>query len=175
MESTDLHPGMCNLITANQDGQVIAAELNTQNHDSSVPKGQRYGTFTRTCAPEEWGEMPWRICSISPPEKRQDSRKDYIKKFIQASKEDYCRRKTGSANIDPKDPGLAKEQKGQWIQEAFKLQDSPFLQTLLALHAATEVLMEFWDLFSHDGSFGKTHLMTHRIITEDVPPIKCPK
>ncbi len=34
------------------------------------------------------------------------------------------------------------------------------------------VLVEFWDLFSHDGSYGHTHLLQHRIITEDVPPIK---
>ena len=33
--------------------------------------------------------------------------------------------------------------------------------------------MEFWDSFSHDGFYGKTHLLKHRIITEDVPPIKC--
>ncbi len=28
-------------------------------------------------------------------------------------------------------------------------------------------------MFSHDGSYGQTHLLQHRIITEDVQPIKC--
>ncbi len=36
-----------------------------------------------------------------------------------------------------------------------------------------DLLMKYWDLFSHDGSYGHTHLVQHRIITEDVPPIKC--
>ena len=35
------------------------------------------------------------------------------------------------------------------------------------------MLEEFWDLFLHDGSYGHTHLLQHRIITEEVPPIKC--
>ncbi len=41
------------------------------------------------------------------------------------------------------------------------------------LRKATDLLLKFWDLFSHDGSYGHTHLIQHRIITEDVPPIKC--
>ena len=41
------------------------------------------------------------------------------------------------------------------------------------LDKAIKVLDHFWDSFSHDDSYGKTHLLKHSIITEDVPPIKC--
>ena len=35
------------------------------------------------------------------------------------------------------------------------------------------VLMEYWNSFSHDVAYGRTHLLKHRIIMKDVSPIKC--
>ncbi len=60
-----------------------------------------------------------------------------------------------------------------WLREAFQLDQRPCLRTTEDKLKAAQVLREYWDLFSHDGSYGYTHLLKHRIITEDVPPIKC--
>ena len=67
----------------------------------------------------------------------------------------------------------SRQERVEWLKKQFKLTSSPFLKTTVDLDKAVDVLLEFWDSFSHDGSYGKTHLLKHRIITEDVPPIKC--
>jgi hypothetical protein len=56
--------------------------------------------------------------------------------------------------------------------ENFKLSTSPVLNTPQKVDRAVEFLDGYWDLYSIDGSFGKTNLIEHRIYTEDVPPIK---
>ena len=64
-------------------------------------------------------------------------------------------------------------EKRAWIIKQFWLKDSPFLHNPNDFNKAVAILMEFWDSFSHDGAYGKTHLLKHHTITEDVPPIKC--
>jgi hypothetical protein len=56
--------------------------------------------------------------------------------------------------------------------ENFKLSTSPVLNTPQKVDRAVEFLDGYWDLYSIDGSFGKTNLTEHRIYTKDVPPIK---
>jgi hypothetical protein len=65
-----------------------------------------------------------------------------------------------------------KEKRGAWMLENFKLSTSPFLNTPRKVERWVELLDLYWDLYSIDGSFGKTNLIEHRIYTEDVPPIK---
>ena len=60
-----------------------------------------------------------------------------------------------------------------YLHAVFEIDQKPCLRTEAELRAAVSVLAEIWDLFSHDGSYGHTHLLQHHIITEDVPPIKC--
>ena len=69
-------------------------------------------------------------------------------------------------------PPMTLPQKRKWLMDHFKLKSKPCLGSPQRLEAAIQLLLEFWDFFSHDGSFGKTSLLSHRIITEDVPPIK---
>jgi hypothetical protein len=56
--------------------------------------------------------------------------------------------------------------------ENFKLSTSPVPNTPQKVDRAVEFLDGYWDLYSIDGSFGKTNLLEHRIYTENVPPIK---
>ncbi len=65
------------------------------------------------------------------------------------------------------------EQKQKWILETFDLAQKPCLAKVGDLEKAMNLLLKYCDLFSHDGSYSHTHLIQHRIITEDVPPIKC--
>lgn len=63
--------------------------------------------------------------------------------------------------------------KSEWLKRQFDLENKPCLKNQpKRLEQALNLLMDFWEFFSFDGSFGRTHLMKHRILTEDVPPIK---
>ena len=61
----------------------------------------------------------------------------------------------------------------QWLEEEFKLKESPFLQAESDRRAALDLLEEYADLFSHGDRYGRTELVQHCIRTQDVPPIKC--
>jgi hypothetical protein len=65
-----------------------------------------------------------------------------------------------------------KEKRRAWMLENFKLSTSPVLNTPQKVDRAVEFLEGYWDLYSIDGSFGKTNLIAHHIYTENVPPIK---
>ncbi len=68
---------------------------------------------------------------------------------------------------------FTQEQKWKWILETFNLAQKPCPAKAEDLEKATNLLLKYWDLFSHNSSYGHTHLIQHRIITEDVPPTKC--
>jgi transposase InsO family protein len=60
----------------------------------------------------------------------------------------------------------------KWLREEFELDKSPWLTAEEDREEALQLLLKFKDVFSVDGSFGKTELIQHDIITEKVPPIK---
>ena len=66
----------------------------------------------------------------------------------------------------------SKDKRRAWMLENFKLSTSPVLNTPQKVDRAVEFLDGYCDLYSIDGSFGKTNLIEHRIYTENVPPIK---
>ena len=63
----------------------------------------------------------------------------------------------------------------QWVAhlvERFKLNKSAVLREPKDLTAAEGLLLDFWDTFSWDSSYGLTHLIEHTIKTpKDHPPI----
>ena len=187
MEATDLHPALNAIVSCDQNGRMVAAVLNTLNEPVTVRKGQRYGTYAPTCRLKDWEDQPGGICVIEPQDINQHeaatiasadkaptrkSKMDaYIAEFLKKAK---AKSKAKKEEKPVKDPNsYTEDEKRQWLTDKFQLDKSPFLQERKNLDKAVAVLKEFWDLFSHDGSFGKTHLIKHRIITEDVPPIKC--
>ncbi len=78
------------------------------------------------------------------------------------------------ADLKGRDPdSLSPDERWRYLRAVFEIDQKPCLRTEAERSAARSVLAEFWNLLSHDGSYGHTHLLQHRIITEDVPPIKC--
>ena len=109
------------------------------------------------------------------PYTRADKKEEYINQFVQAGKRG---KDEGPplvpADLKGRDPAdLNMEERRRYLRAVFEIDKKPCLRTEREREAAVSVLAEFWDLFSHDGSYGHTHLLQHRIITEDVPPIKC--
>ncbi len=121
--------------------------------------------------PAQPGANKKSTCTTAPPrESRADKKSTYLEKFVRTAREKE-RRSVENPKVDV--TGFNEHQKRQWLQTEFNLKDSPFLRSAPDLAAATDVLLEFWDLFSHDGTFGKTSLIKHRIITpDDALPIK---
>lgn len=169
------------LVRCPASGDLEGPLLNSSAFHINLPKGTPYGSFTRLCSPHTWDQTPWRICILDPaktpivkapmdgPVSKRTKKADYIQKFISTStppSEDL------HTPIKPASSYTLAERRA-WLSSTFKLPSSTFLQRTKDLDAAITVLLEFWDLFSHDGSYGKTHLLKHPIITEDVHPIKC--
>lgn len=78
------------------------------------------------------------------------------------------------ANLRGRDPeSLNTDERWRYLRAVFEINKKPCLRTEKDRKAAVSVFAEFWDLFSHGGLYGHTHILQHRIITEDVPPIKC--
>ena len=168
MQRTDLHPWLNAVVDTDKDGRCVAAVLNTSDEDIKIPKGLKYGTLTKTCLTSEETEFPWRICNLSRSEKNESQ----AKKMAQAAKDAHEKQKQ-SFDLGKPAAECSIQERKQWLIKQFKLDESPFLKIRKDFDNAVNVLLEFWDIFSHDGSYGKTHLLKHRIITEDVPPIKC--
>ena len=153
MIKTDLHPSLNALVTCHQ-GRTTAAVLNTTMEAKTIKAGTRYGLLTHC-------ELQADCHGISHSESQAQKMTDQAKEAAIAQK--------GLGISLPTTP----KECNQMEREQFKLEDSPFLQDPDDLQAVVDVLMEFWDSFSHDGFYCKTHLLKHRVITKDVPPIKC--
>ena len=153
MKRTDLHPWVGSITRCDEHGHLTGGLMNTLDVDIVVPEGQAYGDFTLTCGVDEATSHPWRISTMEGPEVPAD---------------------VAAAKPCPNPVTLPKSKAAQrkWACEQFKLQDSPFLKEQVDQDAAADLLLEYLDVFSLDGSFGKTDLLVHEIFTEEIHPIK---
>ena len=63
-------------------------------------------------------------------------------------------------------------QKETWLIKEFRLKEAPWLQKPELFSSALKLLVEYYDIMSHDDEYGKTHLIEHEIKTQDVQPIR---
>ena len=161
MNTTDLHPGQNAAVTADNQGTIRAAVMNTTDKPIQMTDGTFYGHFATF--------NKFNIATVAPKSK-QDKQKEYIQRLV--NDKDKAKQKIEDDKHKTNFRKYTQAEREQWIIDQFKLKESPFLKTPQLLTKAVDTLMEFWDFFSHDGSFGKTDLIEHKIITEDVPPIK---
>jgi hypothetical protein len=156
MKSTDTSPWLNVLTTCDEHGTIRAGVMNTLDQPVTIKQGVLYGSFVRRCSLKEKDSTPWRICSL---DKAEDE-----KHFMTVHPEQT------ESKSDRSD--WTKQQKCAWLQKQFKLNNNPCLPTLNDVKEATDLLLHYWDLFSHDGSFGQTHLVEHEIFIKNGPPIK---
>lgn len=174
MDRTDLHPWINSIVICRPNGTLIGGVMNTLDQPIKIQEGQKYGSFTRTCRPAEQTKYPWRICTL---EKEKDAEADRSRKgkfdFDELEKKAAAKAAAEGKAAQEDRNAWPKAKKRKWLQSEFHLQDSPILRKQEEVEEATDLLMDFWDVFSHDGSFGKTHLIKHHIYTKpDQPPIK---
>ena len=66
----------------------------------------------------------------------------------------------------------SRSKKEEWLAEEFELNKNPLLSSKDRMVQVLEMLCKHWEIYSTDGSFGRTELIQHDIHTEAVPPVK---
>ncbi len=160
-----IHTGPAVLTQVQGDGTTQLPVINMTDRDVVIKAGTNLGTITSS--EEDLKYVTSMVQKDPGPTTWKKKKEEYIQNFVR-----WAKAKAGKGK-KIKTTKLTLEQKKQWILETFYLARKPCLAKEEDLKRATELLLKFWDLFSHDGSYGHTHLIQHRIITEDVPPIKC--
>ena len=171
-------------VEVDSEGFCHIAVLNNSDHRVTIPAGKRAGVVTRAeeiqddatiaalCALKDRSQARARKAT---PTTKAEKKQAYFQQVADKA----GREKTQGGGDLPKDlqgfdpASCSRAQKRRWLDWKFQLASKPCLQSTEDREAAIDVLEEFWDLFSHDGSYGHTHLLQHRIITEEVHPIKC--
>ena len=142
-----------------EEGYIVVSIRNTKSQPITIGAGQRFGSF---------------VPIIDDKEEEDPSGKDQGK----VTRDDPELSPSGSAGSQEevqtsptvRSPGsYTTREKRKWLQDNLHLRGRPCIQTQGELEKALDTLIKFWDFFSHDGTFGKTHLMEHQIKTRGTP------
>jgi hypothetical protein len=182
MDTTNLHPWIDALTKVGEDGRLIAAVMNSMDKEITIQPGTCYGTILLTAnGHQAWEEKPWRLCHVQAaasshtlPEatSRVKLTPDGAPMDITERERDVIAAVSGATPKDNKESRRKrplkdhetwpKEKRRAWMLENFKLSTSPVLNTPQKVDRAVEFLDGYWDLYSIDGSFGKTNLIERR-------------
>ena len=166
MERTDLHP-VRNVVAAFQDSEAFVTILNTTSVPVTVPKGTLYGTVEWLQNPEQSQAHPFRIAALQQLPNSPDETGSADSTTSQTSTDEGA---TPSWQLGPTN-AANKNRRISFLIEYFQLRDSPFLKDEARLAQATALLLQYWHVFSWDGSFGTCELLKHDIFTTKGPPV----
>ena len=162
--------GLQAVVHRNRQGRFRVLAYNDTDEVKRITKGMRFG------AVEEVDQEAVGIHHLHKEgsEERNDA---YRRQIMKEARPD----KISGGSVDPEleeklsqDPdALSPSERRKYLVQKFELDHSPLLQDAANLERAIETLMEFWTLFSHDGSYGKTELIKFKILTKEGPPVKC--
>ncbi len=156
-----LHMGPHVYHQVDRGGLTTVPILNLTDRAITLCPGLGLGMFEHTSVEEVATKWPGPVTA-------KQKKEEYLRQLVVNSKSEK-KRPTKKFNADNASP----TQREAWLIRTFEVKNKPCLAKPRALKSAKDLLMKYWDLFSHDGSYGHTNLIQHRIITEDVPPIKC--
>ena len=172
MAKTDCHPWLNAMATPQPSGRIVAGIMNTTDSPIFIPSGTKYGTFKLACSADEHSQYPWRIATISAPERKPTATEIFSKSnaahhsaaILPTSVEQPLFMKGPTTQTN-------KSQRLAFIQDTFALRNNSLLSTDMDRTKAASLLLNYWSVFSFDGSFGATNLLEHTIYTEPGPPI----
>ena len=158
------------VVQRNRDGHFRILVRNESDETRRIHKGMSYGVTE--------GLNSGAVGIHHLGEETLDGRNDAYRRQIMKEARPG---KTSGARIDSdlekklaQDPRqLTDKERRRYFTQKFQLQDSPLLQDPEDLNLALDTLLKFWDLFSHDGSYGRTELVNFKILTREGPPVKC--
>ncbi len=165
VKKAGLHTGPHVYHQADQGGLTTVPVLNLTDRAVTLRPDLGLGTFKHAGVEEvraKWDKG-------RGPTTTKQKEEEYLRQLVNNAKE--AKKKRNERGFDATKATAA--EKEAWLIRTFELRSKPCLAKPRALKEAVDLLMKYWDLFSHDRSYGHTKLLQHRIITEDVPPIKC--
>lgn len=162
MTKHDVSPWINAMVTADEKGLLYAGVMNTTSRAITIPAGTAYGVFTLAVDQKQHHLCRWRVATMG------------LDPDLGTTEEKVATIKADLGETGGPDPEtLTKKERRAWLAKEFRLHESPVLKTPDQLEKALDLLDNFYDIFSFDGSFGKTELLEHRIYTpNDHPPIK---
>ena len=112
-----------------------------------------------------------KFSEIVVPRTKKEKKDLWLRQIIEKAEMEHPEETVRKAKIDA--TNWTPEQKRKWVIETFELKQGKILKSANDITKASDVLVDFFDLFSLDGTFGRTDMVEHSIITGDVYPVKC--
>ena len=169
-EETNLAPARNALCTITPEGSVYVPLINPHHYPITIKNGTFYGRahLTKTTLLSN-GIQSISMVSDSADDSGYDSEDEDTPQDIK-----YFENLPEDPETNPSDQytNWSDDQKKQWFLDTYKLDTRPCFKTQHQLNLALDTLTKHFDLFSKDGSYGFSDLITHRIITDDVQPVK---
>ena len=151
-------PGVDSVLVYNRNDEAVM-----------IPKSTKLGEINAVVTnPAE----PVRDSEVAFPMTKQEKVNNFFHSYVDYISSKPRKLKLAKQEVDP--TKLAKPDQLKWAIDTFKLKDKPVLKKhpQLVQHAA-ELIVEYLDIFSINGSIGRTSLIEHEIITmENMPPQK---
>ena len=145
--TTDLHPWKLVALRPSSQGFLVAGIMNTTDREITVPRGTLFGSYRLVTSIHN--PKPGFVLAIMPEDKYDESKL-------------------------PNSPhkSWTAEQKRDYIVNNFDL-SSPLLADNDTKTLAVNLLIQYFDVISVNGEFGRTTLIEHEINTGDSAPIRC--
>ncbi len=167
-EKGGVHPCLSALVNVGADGLTYTSVMNSSDEPLRVPAGLRVGTFERgnDQANHDGDGALFHLAEPGPED-------ETLLATVRATdtRDLQLRDPEQEATQTPQTKEWSRAQKVDWLRREFKIDDSPCL-TEEQKSRALALLLQFFDIFAADGSFGCTDLLEHEIHTDDVAPIK---
>jgi hypothetical protein len=174
-------PWSAALVKTDEQGVFTVGFINPTDFEVKIKSGTVYGNFALTCRLEEQDSYPWRVAIVDPEELEDDipqisaaapnkpTVREKLAKIVDQMKED---RKKEESEKEPVPETL--EQKREWLKKHFRINSAEKLKgDSKGQEKLIQLLLNYWDILSVSGEFGKTHLLEHEIDTGDARPIRC--
>lgn len=175
-DKLDLHPTVNGILPCGKDGDMNVPVLNTTTRNIKIKKGTLYGAAFATTTPDKMKAEPFKICLLERPAHLKAEPKQHPKQQQQPD--------------DPKDPPMDMSletymdgkklpsfmlgrtnkyntlRRTAFLMKFFKLDANHLLKDKKDMAQVIALLLDYWDIWAFDGSYGRTNLLEHRIDVE---------
>ena len=158
MQRSNCHPWLNALVNPESDGTILVGVLNTLGVPITIPAKSYYGTYTLICSVQQQARYPWRLAVLDNTIQPTTA----VASIMDADIPSFMQGPTNATNV---------AKRKAFLTTAFNLQSADQLKTVAQRDQVLNLILKYLDVFSFDGGFGTTNLITHTIYTEPGPPI----
>ena len=144
MKKSGLHMGPHVYHQADQGGLATIPVLNLTDRAVTLRPGLGLGTFEHAGIEKVWA----RPGKVRRPTTAKQKKEEYLRQLVNNAKE-VKRKGKEKQGFDAAKATMA--EKEAWLIRTFDLRSKPCLAKPKALKEAVDLLMKYWDLFSHFG------------------------